>query len=404
MDGQRMRAEYKSIEIFPVKLYNIHREQFMKKQKVKVKKSLFSKNGQSVKKSGRHGLSGKKSNRTVMLSVAAVVVVLAIIVGGYISMLGPVDARNGKTKEVFIEEGSYLPQIAHILKENDLIKNEFAFKVYVRLKGKATDLRAGYYSLSQKYPAYQIVKALVKGGSSKSAMITIKEGYDLNRIGKLFEKQGIFTKKEFLEEIKENKKFYKKNYKFLKSVPKDREYILEGYLYADTYDIYQKATPRDAIMKMLDRFDQEWTDEYQKRADELGLTVDQVVTMASLVEREGILDKELPVIASVFYNRIKIDMPLQSCATLQYIYQDYQFSFSESQKNIDSPYNTYKYPGLPAGPISNFRSAALKAALYPADSDYLYFCTKNDGTGANAFAKSYKEHQKNIEKYSKNWE
>ena len=324
----------------------------MSNKKVKMKKSLFSKNDGSRKKVNTGGLSGKKSGRGIKAAAAAVIAVFLILAIGYATMLGPVDARNGKDKEVLIEEGSYLGSIAQTLKENDLIKNEFAFKVYVRLTGRASDLKAGYYSLSQKYPASQIVKSLVKGGSSKSAMITIKEGYDLNRIGKLFEKKKIFTRKEFLKEIKDNQKFYRKNFKFLESVPKDREYILEGYLYADTYDIYQKATPRDAIMKMLNRFDQEWTDEYQKRADELGLTVDQVVTMASLVEREGILDEELPTIASVFYNRIKIDMPLQSCATLQYIYKDYQFSFTESQKNIDSPYNTYKYPGLPAGPIS----------------------------------------------------
>lgn len=373
-------------------------------KKIKVKKSLFSKGGQIKTTDVKKGLSGKKASGRTKIIIGIVIAFLVVFVGGYMTMLGPVDAKNGQTKEVLIEEGAYLGSIAKTLKENELIKNEFAFKVYVRLTGRSSDLRAGYYSLSQKYPASQIVKALVKGGSSKSAMITIKEGYDLNRIGKLFEKQGIFTRKEFLSEIKKNAKFYRKNYKFLKSVPKDREYILEGYLYADTYDIYQKATPRDAIMKMLDRFDQEWTDEYQKRADEMGLTTDQVITMASLVEREGILDEELPVIASVFYNRIKIDMPLQSCATLQYIYKDYQFTFTESQKAIDNPYNTYKYPGLPAGPISNFRASALKAALYPDDTDYLYFCTKNDGTGANAFAKSYKEHQKNIEKYSKNWE
>ena len=120
----------------------------------------------------------------------------------------------------------------------------------------------------------------------------------------------------------------------------------------------------------------------RKRTKEMGKTIDEIVTMASVVERETILDSELATVAGVFYNRLDNGMMLQSCATLQYIYKDYQFSFTESQKNIDSPYNTYKYKGLPAGPISNFRASALKAALYPADTDYLYFCTKNDGTGA----------------------
>ncbi len=314
------------------------------------------------------------------------------------------DKSTGQTKEIFIEEGSSLSGITTVLKENDLIKNETAFKIYVKISGKSNDLKAGYYSLSQKLPASEIVKSLVKGGTSKTTSITIKEGLDLNRIGDEFEKKGLFTKEEFLKEIKDNADFYRSNYDFLSSVPKDREYILEGYLYADTYDVYVKALPRDVITKMLDRFDQEYTDEYKKRTKEMGKTIDEIVTMASVVERETILDSELPTIAGVFYNRVDKGMMLQSCATLQYIYKDYQFSFTDSQKNIDSPYNTYKYEGLPAGPISNFRGSALKAALYPEKTDYLYFCTKNDGTGASAFAKDLSGHEANIEKYSKNWE
>lgn len=375
-----------------------------RKKNIKVKKTIRKTNNSNKINNDKPRLNLGNKSKIPFIIGGAVVVLVAVIFLSYNILLGAVDKSTGKTKEIFIEEGSSLSGITTVLKENDLIKNETAFKIYVKISGKSNDLKAGYYSLSQKLPASEIVKSLVKGGTSKTTSITIKEGLDLNRIGDEFEKKGLFTKEEFLKEIKDNADFYRSNYDFLSSVPKDREYILEGYLYADTYDVYVKALPRDVITKMLDRFDQEYTDEYKKRTKEMGKTIDEIVTMASVVERETILDSELPTIAGVFYNRVDKGMMLQSCATLQYIYKDYQFSFTDSQKNIDSPYNTYKYEGLPAGPISNFRGSALKAALYPEKTDYLYFCTKNDGTGASAFAKDLSGHEANIEKYSKNWE
>ena len=116
------------------------------------------------------------------------------------------------------------------------------------------------------------------------------------------------------------------------------------------------------------------------------------------------MDSELPTIAGVFYNRLDSGMLLQSCATIQYILKDYQFTFTAQQLRTESPYNTYIHAGLPAGPIANFRETALLAALYPENNDYYYFCSKNDGTGSSAFARTLSEHEANISKYSGNWE
>lgn len=366
------------------------------------KKDVVLNNKNSKTKKNNKKASKKKY---ILGGIGAFVLICVVaIIVSYNVLLGAVDSSNTNKMDVTIEEGSSLSGISQTLKEKDLIRSELAFKVYVKLTGKSNDLKAGYYSFSQSQSAGDIVSIMMEGSNSDTATVTIKEGLDLNRIGDTLEEQGIFTKEEFLSEIKNNADYYREKYDFLSSVPKDREYILEGYLFADTYNIYVNSTPRDLIEKMLDRFDQEYTDEYKKRTKEMGKTIDEIVTMASVVERETILDSELPTVAGVFYNRLEKGMMLQSCATLQYIYKDYQFSFTESQKNIDSPYNTYKYEGLPAGPISNFRAASLKAALYPEDTDYLYFCTKNDGTGASAFAKTYEEHEANIQKYSGNWE
>ena len=343
-------------------------------------------------------------NRVVFIVLIIFVAITAVIALTLGNIMSPVDAKDGKTIEMSVPEGSTLDDISKQLKENDLIKSAGAFKIYVKLNGDGANLKAGYYSLSQKYSGNEIIEILKKGGSGETMTLTIREGLDLNRIGRYLQKQGFCTKKEFLNEIKTNEDYYRKNYDFLSSVPKDREYILEGYLFGDTYEMYKNALPKDLIEKMLQRFDEVYTNEYRKKTKDMGKSIDEIVTMASVVEREGIVDSELPIIAGVFYNRLDKSMMLQSCATLQYIYQDYQFSFTESQKNVESPYNTYKYEGLPAGPISNFREAALKAALYPEKTNYLYFCTKNDGTGESAFAESIDGHDENIRKYSGNWE
>ncbi len=348
-------------------------------------------------------MRGKKKSKVLLVSIMIIIFIIAAITL-YVSMMLSGVGKSGENIYIRIEEGSYLNTISTVLKENELIRSEFIFETYVKVTGVADDLKAGSYTLNDGMSVKELSEVLQTGGNSETMRVTIREGLDLNRIGDYFEEVGLFTKEEFLNEIKDNKDYYREQYAFLQSVPEDREYILEGYLFGDTYEVYNAATPRDIITLMLDRFDREFTDEYYARAEEMGMSVDEIVTMASVVEREIILNEELPIAASVFYNRLDQNMAFQSCATLQYIYEDYQFTFSESQKSVDDPYNTYKYTGLPAGPIANFRAESLNAALYPASTDYLYFCTKNDGTGATAFATTYAGHQDNINKYSGNWE
>ncbi len=234
--------------------------------------------------------------------------------------------NNGQDDiSVTIESGSSVDSIASALKENDLIRSKIMYKIYIKILGKDDQLKAGTYLFSSDMDASELTVALVEGAPADTITITIKEGWDLNRIGDYLESTGLFTKQEFLDEIENNFGYYAERYEFLADVPEDRTYKLEGYLFGDTYEVYADAEPRDVILKMLDRFDEIFKDEYYDRCEELGMTVDEVVTMASIVEREGILDSELPTIASVFYNRLDAGMLLQSCATLQYIYQDYQF-------------------------------------------------------------------------------
>ena len=343
---------------------------------------------------------GKKKNSKVLVILTSTVLLFIIFFAGLSQFLSPVDRSDTGTVTVQIAEGTGSSEIARILKEKDLIKSETVFKIYLRIKGSKDDLKAGKYSFSKSMSSGDILTNLIAGSPRSTIRITIREGLDIYRISRYLEEQGLFTVEEFEDEIRNNFDYYKERYKFLESVPKDRDLKLEGYLFGDTYEVYSDASPRDVIIKMLDNFDRIFKEEYYEQAKKMGFTVDQIVIMASIAEREAILDKELKTIAGVFYNRLKKGMKFQSCATVQYLYHDYQhFTFTNKELSIDSPYNTYMYEGMPPGPIANFREAALIAALYPENTKYLYFCSKNDNTGSSAFAETYSQHLKNVDKY-----
>lgn len=349
-------------------------------------------------------IRNKKNPKNKKIFMIVLILILAVAIGAaaFTYFLGPISHGEGEPISISIPTGSTLDDISTKLADNGLIRNKNIFKIYIRVTNKQDDLKAGMYTFTTAMNIPAIAQKIIEG-KSDTTVITIKEGLDLNRISLALQDTGLFTAQEFLDEIKNNFDYYKELYPFLASVPADREYKLEGYLFGDTYEVYMNATPRDVIIKMLDRFNEVFKAEYYDRCKTMGITVDQAVIMASLVEREGILDSELPTIAGVFYNRLEDGMLLQSCATLQYIYKDYQFSFTSAQMKVESPYNTYIHKGLPAGPIANFRETALVAALYPEENSYYYFCTKNDGTGASAFAKTLAEHNANIKKYGGTW-
>ena len=176
---------------------------------------------------------------------------------------------------------------------------------------------------------------------------------------------------------------------FTKEIP-NRENRYEGYLFPDTYEFDASATGEDITKRMLLRFSEIWTDEYKNRAKELGMTMDEVVILASIIEREAGNEGEMGKVSSVFHNRLNIDMPLQSCATVQYILKERKSVLSVEDTKIDSPYNTYMYKGLPKGPIASPGKAAINAALYPETTDYLYFKVTSDGV--TVFSKTLEEH------------
>ncbi len=309
------------------------------------------------------------------------------------SLREPVDPENKTLVSVTIEEGSSWNEVAQKLSELKLIASKGALIDIVKEKGYNDRLYAGTAELSQSMNLEQILEILVGEGRTKNSVtITIPEGYEFNEIAKILEEKNVITKDKLLEGIKN---FDTSKYDFLKGI--DKKYNFEGFLYPDTYDFFENSSADDVLEKFLDRFNEIFNEEYKAQLKKSGYDMNQIITMASIIEREGRLPEELPIMASVFYNRLKTDMPLGSCATVQFILQERKQYLSIEDTQINSPYNTYINVGLPPAPIASPGEGAIKAALFPAKTDYLFFVLEDEDTGKHKFSKTYEEHEMNIQ-------
>ena len=337
-----------------------------------------------------------KNKRRLVISAVVIAGILILAAVTIFSMyLGKetkaVDPGNKETIAVTIPAGTGTEGITEILLKNNLIDNPGVFKLQSKIKGFDGKYKAGEYSLSRSMSMEEIMKLLLEG-KANTVRFTIPEGYDIRRTTEKLASEGLINTDVFAKEI-ESGQF---NYKFLESAPAGPN-RLEGYLFPETYDIYTTANEHEIIDKMLSQFNHIFTDEYYARAKELNLSVNEVLTIASIVEREAKISEDRPIIASVFYNRLKIGMPLQSCATVQYILGEQKSKLSNKDTRIKSAYNTYLNTGLPPGPIASPGADSIKAALYPAETDYLYFLAKGDGS--HVFSVTYEQFLKDKDKY-----
>jgi UPF0755 protein len=337
-----------------------------------------------------------KNRRRLLISSIVIAGIIIIAVSAIYSLYvgkesKPVDPGSKEYVSVTIPSGTGTEGIANILEKNKLINNSGVFKLQSKSKGYDGKYKAGQYSLSPSMSMEDIMKILL-AGKADTVRFTIPEGYDIKRTTEKLSKEGLVNAEVFAKEI-ESGQF---DYEFLADAPAGPN-RLEGYLFPDTYEIFANADEHDIVDKMLYQFNKVFTAEYYARADELGMSVREVITLASIIEREARLPEDRPVIASVFYNRLKIKMPLQSCATVQYILGEQKPVLSIKDTQIESPYNTYLNPGLPPGPIASPGADSIKAALYPADTNYLYFLAKGDGS--TAFSATYDQFLKDKAKY-----
>lgn len=325
--------------------------------------------------------------------------IIVLVVCAFVMYFVKSTVRKSSARDVEFEipMGASTNKIAQVLKENDLIDSIFFFKVETKLKGYGGKYRYGLYKMNTSMSSDEIMHILSTEGATKNTVsVTIPEGYTIKQIGQKLEEAKLFTKEEFYDECK-NGTF---DFKFLDKNAKG-DYYLEGFLFPNTYEFYDDATPNDVITIMLKAFDDNINDEDYLKAEKLGYSFRDVITVASIIEREVKEPTERPMVAGVVYNRLKKNMALQMCSTIQYILGEQHDKLYDVDLQIDSPYNTYMYPGLPIGPISNPGKASIDAALNPVSHDYYYFVLMDEKTGKHYFSKTFEEHSTAKSKYIK---
>lgn len=316
------------------------------------------------------------------------VVVISIVAFGVIIIKDVKDIDIDKNITISIPEGAGASVVADILHKNNVIKYPTVFKICSKVGNFDGQYKPGTITVSNGMSYNSILRLLAS--DRNTIKVVIPEGYTVKQIAETVNASGLCTSDEFYAAL--DPSLY--DYKFLKGLPA-RENPFEGYLFPATYEFAPNVTAQDIVNTMLKRFDEVFTDEYYTRTAEVNMTVDEVIIMASIVERETNAEAERAKVAGVFYNRINSNMPLQSCATVQYILGENKPVLSESDTQIDSPYNTYKNTGLPIGPIASPGEACIKAALYPEKTNALYFLLGTDGE--HIFSETYEEHLKAME-------
>lgn len=306
----------------------------------------------------------------------------------------PLDSGSKEVIQVEIPKGSVASTIGEILEDNGIISSAVEFRIATRLSGDS-DYKAGTYSLSPSMTIDEIREILLEGNDdSNTVQLVIPEGYTLNDIAAEAEKEGVCTAEAFLASASGDEFEFKYMDQTLEG-----EKRLEGFLYPDTYEVYRNDDPANVIRRMLERFEEKY-DAIAAAHPDSGIlskySTLQIVTVASLVEREAFLDQDRAPIASVIYNRLDAGMKLQFNTTVEYILGEVR-DLTYADLEIDSPYNTYYYAGLPVGPIASPGEASLEAAIMPADTEYMYFVTSDKGDSSMAFSVTYEDFLKDKE-------
>jgi len=300
-----------------------------------------------------------------------------------------------------VEPGETAAVIAEHLEEMGLIKDATLFRLLASYHGVGDKLEAGEYVLRRNMSMEEIL-AVLQRARLKEVTVTIPEGWRVEQIAEMLTAEGILDGQAFLKQTRERE--WAERFAFLRDRPEDAPPGLEGFLFPDTYRLPAQAEPADLIERMLANFDRRFDARMRARAREVGMSIYEVVTLASIVEREAVIPEERPLIASVYLNRLEKGMYLQADPTVQYAKgrdpvtgKWWPHMTIEEMSTVDSPYNTFLNPGLPPGPICNPGLGSIRAVLWPADTDYLFFFSKGDGS--HAFASTYEEHLKNQERY-----
>ncbi len=324
-------------------------------------------------------------------------IIILVALGGFFGYQGYLDwginskvSDNNEAKMFTVNKGDNVTEIAKNLEDASLIRKAAFFEKYAENHQLGDKMKAGRFLLKPNMTPQQIAD-LIASGKTDENIVTIPEGFNKKQIAAKLALEKIITESEFLSAIKKNDF----DYDFLKDKPSSVD--LEGYLFPDTYYLEPGAKADEVIKKMLDNFNRKLDDNLRKEIKKQGKTIFETLILASLVEKEVANASDRPIVAGIFLNRLHLGMHLSSCATIQYILNTNQQRFSYAQTRVESPYNTYIHFGLPPTPIGNPGLDAIKAAIYPKDTNYLYFLS--DDEGVTHYATTYKQHEANKAKY-----
>jgi UPF0755 protein len=313
-------------------------------------------------------------------------------------VVGPT-AAPGETVIVSVREGETAQEVGDKLEDEGVVASGLLFRVLVALEGYDSKLVAGDYEFDKGAPTLEVIDR-IRRGQTAPLVVTIREGVRAEEIADLMEENEVVSAADFLEAITQW-------YEFSFMYTKPYWATLEGYLFPDTYFFNRNMTAEEVVQQILENFDQRFDSELRQEASAAGMSVHTVLTLASIVEREAQLPEERPIIADVFLRRLRRGMPLEADPTVQYAlgndpasvakYGYWKQDLAQADLEVDSPYNTYRNTGLPPAPICNPGLDSIRAVLNPAQTNYLYFVARADGS--HVFSETLEEHLRNVEQY-----
>ena len=354
--------------------------------------------------------------RPILVFVCSFVIICGLVYTGWPKVdemfFAPTDSQNQEVVSFSVKSGSSLSAVSKNLEAAGLIHNHTVFKYMADFMGMGQKIQSGDYELTRAMSATEILDQLISGdGKPLTMKITVIPGWTVEDVANyLVEIKVLSSADEFLSLCKSGEAY--NGYYFIEEVMKtgtvsQRKYALEGYLSPNTYEIYTSSSADTLIKRLLTQTEAAYLSGYDERAQELGLTMDQVFTLASMIEKEA-KTSDFAKVSAVFHNRLKAGMTLGSDVTVKYVSGSQKMSLNDSDLAVDSPYNTYTHKGLPIGPICNPSMDAVVAALYPDEQyvaqKYLYFCSAEPESGKLVFSKTLEEHNKAVSYYRQYWE
>ncbi len=362
-------------------------------------------------RTGLLGVWGVARAALIFLCATLVVLAVGLFAYGYADehYFAPPGEEGEMAQQIIVTRGMSLTKLAQLLEDKALVRNAKVFKYYVDFSGYGNKIKAGTYTLNGTMPMRDIMKKLAKGNQNGKLMtFYITEGSTVEQIAAQLKKQNVFNDTTRFLELCRTGGDFAKDYPLVKKAKETRDsakryYLLEGYLFPATYEIYAGSSEEVVIGKMLDKMATVMNKDLIAKAEKADMTPDEALTLASIIEREA-KPKDFTKVSAVFHNRMDEDMNLGSDVTALYaLRKTGTMNLTTEELNVDSPYNTRKYKGLPLGPISNPGEDAIKAAITPSSkyvkAGYLYFVLINSETGELAYAKTLKEHNRNVAKW-----